>query len=104
MSPGDTEPDQLTAGGGPGSGSVTIMRDHKPPAKPKVKGIKKNDTFGRPLPPKSKVKCKSSDKTSGLDKCKVKGYSKQPGKHKLTATATDKAGNTAKTKVKYTVR
>ncbi len=91
------------SGGGPGSSAVTIMRDAKPPKKPKAKGIKNNANFDRPLPPKNKVKCKSKDATSGLAKCKLKGYKSNPGNHKLKLTATDNAGNTSKSKVKYTV-
>jgi hypothetical protein len=97
------------SGGGPGTASSpAIMRDAKPPKKPKAKGIKNNQTFSRalhakPLPPKSKVKCKSSDATSGLDSCKIKGYKKSKGKHTLKLTATDKAGNKSKAKVKYKV-
>lgn len=91
------------SGGGPGSGTVKIKRDAKPPSKPKVKGIKKNKTYAPGQLPK-KAKCKSKDKTSGLKSCKVKGFSKKPGAHKLKATATDKAGNKSKSTVKYKVK
>ena len=56
----------------------------------------------RMLPPKKKIKCKSKDKTSGLAKCKISGYSTKPGKHKLKAVAIDKAGLKSKKKtIKY---
>ena len=87
------------SGGGPGTGSVTVKRDATPPKKPKIKGFRK----GVPLPPKRKLKCKSKDATSGLATCRIKGYSAKPGKHKLTAIATDKAGLQAKRKLKYSV-
>jgi hypothetical protein len=87
------------SGGGSGTGSVTVKRDTKKPSKPKITGIKN----GKPLPPKSKVKCKSKDKTSGLKSCKIKGYSNKPGKHKLKATATDKAGLKSKSSLSYVI-
>jgi Subtilase family len=85
--------------GGTGSGSVTVKRDSQPPSKPKIKGIKKH---GKP-PPKGKLKCKSTDATSGVASCTLKGYSRKPGKHTVRATATDNAGLTSKSKLKYKV-
>ena len=86
------------SGGGPGSGSITVKIDSTPPKKPKIKGFKGKG----PLPPKKKIKCKSKDKTSGLAKCKISGYSTKPGKHKLKAVAIDKAGLKSKKKtIKY---
>lgn len=87
------------SGGGPGAASASLQRDTKPPKEPKIKGIERR---GEP-PPKRKIKCKSSDATSGLDSCKIKGYSQKPGRHKLKATATDVAGLTSKSKFKYRV-
>jgi hypothetical protein len=86
------------SGGGPGDGSVTVKRDTKPPSKPKIKGFR-NGT----LPPKRKLRCRSRDATSGIRSCKIKGYSRKPGKHKLRAIATDRAGLTAKSKLRYKV-
>ena len=91
------------SGGGPAAGSVTIMRDTKPPSKPKVKGIKKGKTYKRSQLPK-KVKCKAKDKTSGIDKCKVKGYKTSFGKHKLKAVAKDEAGLKSTAKLSYKVK
>ncbi len=51
--------------------------------------------------------CAGSDALSGLaatDGCVITGYSAAAGKHTVTATATDKAGNTASTSRTYTVR
>ena len=85
--------------GGAGSGSVTVKRDSQPPSKPKIKGIKKH---GKP-PPTGKLRCKSTDATSGIASCTLKGYSRKPGKHTVRATATDNAGLTSKSKLKYKV-
>ena len=65
------------------------------PSKPKLKGR---------LSLNKKPKCKAKDKTSGIAKCKVKGYSTAPGAHKLTLTATDKAGLKSKATIRYRVR
>jgi large repetitive protein len=48
--------------------------------------------------------CKASDSASGMKSCVVSGHSTTVGTHKLTATATDNAGNTAKKELSYTVR
>ena len=47
--------------------------------------------------------CSGSDTLSGLDTCIVTGYSTLNGPHTVTATATDKAGNTSTTSAAYTV-
>jgi hypothetical protein len=86
--------------GGTGTGSVSVKRDSQPPSKPKIKGIRKH----RKPPPKRKLKCKSSDETSGIASCTLEGYSRKPGKHKVRAIATDNAGLTSKSKLKYKVR
>jgi hypothetical protein len=89
-----------TSEGGAESGSVTVQRDTVRPKKPKIKGI---DKRGEP-PPKQRIKCKSEDATSGVAKCKIKGYSRKSGKHTLKATATDNAGLKSKVKkFKYEV-
>jgi hypothetical protein len=85
--------------GGSGTGSVTVKRDSHAPSKPKIKGLRKH---GKP-PPKRKLKCKSTDATSGIASCTLKGYSRKPGKHTVRATATDNAGLTSKSKFKYKV-
>lgn len=87
------------SGGGPGSVTEKIQIDSTPPKKPKIKGFNGKG----PLPPEKKIKCKSKDKTSGLAKCKISGYSTKPGKHTLKATATDKAGLKSTTKLRYSV-
>jgi hypothetical protein len=53
-----------------------------------------------PAPPT----CTASDALSGLDgSCSVSGYSNAVGTHTVTASATDKAGNTSSASVTYTV-
>jgi hypothetical protein len=92
-----------TSAGGTATRSVTIRRDASPPTKPKIKGIKAKKYKRSKLPKKSKIKCTSSDPTSGVT-CKVRGYSKKKGKRKLTATATNGAGLISKKTLKYRVR
>ncbi len=48
--------------------------------------------------------CTASDELSGPDSCVVSGYKTTVGIHTLTATATDKAGNTARATQTYTVK
>lgn len=48
--------------------------------------------------------CTADDPLSGLDSCVVSGYSTAEGTHTMTATATDKAGNTETATVSYRVR
>ena len=47
--------------------------------------------------------CSSSDALSGLDGCVVSGYSASVGSHTMTATASDKADNTASSTRSYSV-
>ena len=69
----------------------------KPTAK--IKGVKKGKTYAS----KKKPKCKASDALSGLDSCKVK-QKKKGNKYKVTATATDKAGNVTVVTLTYKVK
>lgn len=48
--------------------------------------------------------CTASDGLSGPESCVVSGYRNTVGTHTLTATATDRAGNTATATQAYTVR
>ncbi len=65
----------------------------------KITGVKKGKTY----PAKKKPKCKASDALSGLDSCTVK-QKKKGSKYKVTATATDKAGNVTVVKLTYKVK
>ena len=97
-----------TSGGGTSSGSVEVKRDTVVPAVPKITGIKarKYKLRGKAktkLPPLGKIRCKSSDATSGLASCRITGYKRKPGKRTLTATATDNAGLKSVRKLKIKV-
>ena len=56
------------------------------------------------LPRKNKIRCRSKDRTSGLASCRIKGYSRKRGRHTLVARATDKAGLSSVSKLRYRVR
>jgi hypothetical protein len=65
----------------------------------KIKGVKKGKTY----PKKKKPKCVGSDALSGLASCTVT-QKKKGSKYKVTATATDKAGNVSVATLTYTVK
>jgi hypothetical protein len=64
----------------------------------KIKGVKKGKTY----PAKKKAKCKATDALSGVASCTVT-QKKQGSRYKVTATATDRAGNTALVTLTYKV-
>jgi hypothetical protein len=64
-----------------------------------ITGVKKGKTYGH----KRKPKCKAGDIISGLASCKLT-QKKKGTKITVTATATDKAGNVATTKLTYKVK
>lgn len=92
-----------TSAGGPTTQTITIKRDASPPSNITFQGIAAKSYSLANLPKKSNVKCTATDPTSGLANCTVSGYSAKPGKHKLTATATNGAGLTATQTLSYTV-
>lgn len=93
-----------TSAGGTTTRSVSFKRDNTRP-KLKITGIKAKKYTRSKLPRKSRIRCKASDPTSGIKKkCKFRGYSRRIGKHKLTFTATNRAGLTAKKKLTYIVK
>lgn len=98
---------EATSGGGSTTGSITVKRDAVRPATPKISGIRPG-TFGRSgkraLPPKGRIRCRSKDDTSGLASCRITGYSRKAGRHTLVAKASDRAGLSATSKLRYTVR
>jgi CSLREA domain-containing protein len=55
------------------------------------------------VPAQNTIMCTATDATSGLQGCAFTGYSNAVGSHTLTATATDKAGNTSTSTLTYTV-
>jgi hypothetical protein len=89
--------------GGTGSNSVTVKLDTSRPSKPKFHGITAKVFSRKHVPKRSKVRCTSSDRTSGVQSCKIRGYGKSKGPHKLTATATNGAGETSKRTLTYGV-
>jgi subtilisin family serine protease len=89
--------------GGTASGSVTVKLDTTPPSKPKFSGISAKAYKRSKLPKLSKIKCSATDPTSGVQSCKVRGFKKTKGPHKLTATATNGAGETKKSTLTYGV-
>jgi len=89
--------------GGTTNQPVTIKRDATPPTPPSFTGIRAGAKL-RKLPAKSGITCTATDATSGVTSCVVSGYSKKPGKHTLTATATDESGLTSGSTLTYTFR
>jgi hypothetical protein len=84
--------------------SATVTKvDSTPPAVPTFKGIKAQDYKQGSVPAQNTISCTSSDGLSGLLNCVVTGYSTALGSHTLTATATDKAGNTTTSTLTYNV-
>jgi hypothetical protein len=65
----------------------------------KIKGVKAGKTYGG----KKKPKCSATDALSGLASCTVT-QKKQGTKYKVTATATDNAGNVTVVKLTYKVK
>ncbi|HEX6602340.1 MAG TPA: S8 family serine peptidase, partial [Solirubrobacterales bacterium] len=91
-----------TSGGGPATRRFKVKLDSKPPSKPIVKGIRKGQTL-KPSQLPAKPRCRSRDRTSGIDTCRVKGFSTSRGSHTLKAIATDKAGNRSVSRIPYRV-
>ena len=89
--------------GGTTNQPVTIKRDSEPPSAPTFSGIRDGARLKR-LPATSRITCTATDATSGLSSCVVTGYSKKPGKHTLTATATDESGLTSTSTLTYNFR
>jgi hypothetical protein len=91
-----------TSGGGAASAPVTVRVDSVRPAAPKVTGLVPLRTYPlNELP--AKVRCRSSDATSGLKSCAVSALSGKRGTHVLTLTATDNAGLKTVGTVRYAV-
>ncbi len=92
-----------TSVGGTTTQSVTLKRDSSPPTAPRSAGIAaRRYSVGR-APRARNVRCTASDPTSGVTSCVVSGYSTRRGRHTITATATNAAGLTSKTRLSYSV-
>jgi hypothetical protein len=89
--------------GGTSSNSVTVKLDTSPPTAPRFTGISAKAYKRSKLPALSKIHCTASDPTSGLQGCTISGFKKTKGPHKLTATATNGAGETTKSTLTYGV-
>jgi ribosomal protein S11 len=90
--------------GGAGSNSVTVKLDTTPPSAPRFSNISAGKVFSKKhVPARAKLRCSSSDLTSGVTGCTISGFSKAKGPHKLTATATNGAGETRKKTLTYGV-
>jgi len=85
------------------SATGVYLIDSSPPARPVITGIADGTTYPiADLPPASAIGCSAVDAVSGAT-CEVDGYSGAYGRHTLTATATDGAGNTSTATLTYTV-
>jgi len=93
-----------SAGGAATEQDVQIERDATAPADVAFVGGPVNDGLYYPNNVPAAGTCTATDATSGLAGCVVSGRSEAVGDHTMTATATDKAGNTATATVGYTVR
>lgn len=83
--------------GNVGHGSVTIAYDATLPMISAITGsITNGASYIVGTVPANNMSCSATDAISGLDgACAVTGYSTAVGPHTLTATAKDRAGNTA---------
>lgn len=92
-----------TSAGGTSSASTQVKLDLSPPTGLRFSGISSKHYLPSKLPKRSKVACSASDPESGLASCTVSGLSKSLGRHRLKATATNNAGQTATKTLTYTV-
>jgi hypothetical protein len=95
-----------TSSGGTSSSTVRVKRDTARPSRPRIIGIRPRSyrRSGRlEVPAKNRVRCRSSDRTSGLASCRITGYSRRPGRHTIVARATDRAGLSSVTRLRYRV-
>lgn len=101
--PGQDVTCSASSTGGSASDSLTLKRDATPPAIELVGGPAGGGTWVFGSVPTAPT-CTASDATSGLaGTCLVTGYSTQVGTHTVTATAVDRAGNSAAAQRSYTV-
>jgi hypothetical protein len=89
--------------GGSISSPVTIKYDASPPTAPRLTGIAARAYAPSRLPSKKKIHCLADDPDSGIAGCKFSGYSRRPGRHTLRATATDNAGLSSSSTLRYRV-
>jgi hypothetical protein len=101
---GQTVTCTAASAGGTTTQSVTIKRDATAPDIAIDSGISDGDVFEKGQVP-SEPACTATDGASGIDGqgCQVLGYSTEVGKHTITFTATDNAGNKATQEVSYSI-
>lgn len=92
-----------TSAGGTTSVPVSVRIDGSPPSAPAFTGIGAKTYVPSTLPRSRTVACKAADPTSGVVSCSVAGYHSAFGTHLLSATATNGAGLTATSTLRYTV-
>lgn len=90
--------------GGTTNQPVTIKRDASPPTKPVIRGIRARRYTPRTIPRKRAISCRASDPTSSVRRCVISGFKAAPGRHRLTARATNRAGLSSVRRLTYTGR
>jgi Subtilase family len=90
--------------GGTASSSLTVKVDTSPPSAPHVVGLSAKRYAASRLPRRSAIRCRASDPTSGVTSCKISHFSASSGRHVLSATATNGAGLTSSSTLRYTVK
>ena len=93
--------DMAESAGGTTNQPRTIMRDTEPPSPPAFTGIGSGAKLKK-LP--RGVGCTSTDATSGIASCITGKLSSKPGRHQLSATATDVSGLTSQSTLTYTFK
>ncbi len=84
--------------------SSAFNYDATDPTNISFSGVTENASFYfEDVPALATLGCTAEDATSGLASCSISSYSNAVGTHTLTATATDKAGNTATKSLSYEV-
>lgn len=91
-------------GGAAGPVDVKIKRDATAPHSITFDGIADGDEFyWGSAPDEDDLSCDAVDDLSGYDRCELSGHSDEVGERTLTATAYDKAGNSATAELDYEV-
>jgi hypothetical protein len=92
-----------TSAGGTTAAPLTVKIDPTPPSAPALTGIAAKTYLPRTLPAAKAIACSAGDPTSGVTGCRVTGYGSRFGTHQLIATATNGAGLTATSTLRYSV-
>jgi hypothetical protein len=92
-----------TSAGGTTAAPLAVKIDPTPPSAPVLTGIGAKTYVPRTLPSPGAIACTAGDPTSGVAGCSVTGYTTGFGIHELVATATNGAGLTATSTLRYTV-